>query len=188
MSKTGPNFSVSTIKSKPIQSKIDLSRIGQTADWSSLGRTIDLGLSNHTKAMDQIKVGEGKDQTKLQMRIEKAEREGKEDVVARLKGRQERQDVKQKAKAERITQRNVERLAHTTKRQEEKTKKFEARRAGADNKYETKEDNTVPISSLGQLLQAGVDLFKKDDSPVPMNMSAAQYKDMQKFSKIAKDI
>ena len=181
-------FNTPSIKAKTIKVPlVDVSRIGQTGDWANTVQRIDLGLSNHQKTMEQLKVGKGKDQTKLQMRIEKAEAQGNEAKTARLKGRQERIDVRQKARAERITQRNVEQKAQTTKRQEEKTKKFEARRAGADNKYETKEDNTVPISSFGQLIQKGVDLFKKD-APTTMKMSAKQYKDQQKFSKIAKDI
>lgn len=178
MSKTGPNFSVSTIKSRPIQSKVDLSRIGQPADWSSLGKTINLGLSNHTKAMDQIEVEEGQDDTNLQRRINKAKAQGNEAKQARLEGRQERIDIRQKARAERIKQRNIEQQAQTQARQDKKNERFDERR----------EDGNVPVSSAGQIIQRGVDLFKKDDSPVPMNMSAAQYKDMQKFSKIAKDI
>jgi len=181
------NFNLPSIKSKAIKGPpVDVSRIGQTGDWANTSQRIDLGLTSLKTTQDQIAVKAGKDDTNLQRRIEKAERQGKEDKVARLQGRQARQDVRQKARKGRIEQRNEERLAQTTKRQEEKTKKFEARRAGADNKYGT-DDDTVPVSSFGQLIQRGVDLFKKD-APTTMKMSAKQYKDEQKFSKIAKDI
>jgi len=175
---TSDMFNTPSIKAKTIQvPAVDASRIGQTGDWTNTVQRIDLGLTNLQKTKEQLKVGEGKDQTKLQARIEKAEREGKEDKVARLQGRQDRQDVRQKARAERIKTRNTERLAQTQARQDKKDKKFADRR----------EDGNVPISSPGQLLQGGVDLFKKD-APTTMKMSAKQYKDEQKFSKIAKDI
>lgn len=171
-------FNTPSIKAKTIKVPlVDASRIGQTGNWANTVQRIDLGLTNLQKTKEQLKVGEGKDQTKLQARIEKAEAQGNEAKTARLKGRQERIDVRQKARAERIKQRNIEQKAQTTKRQEEKNKKFTDRR----------EDGNVPISGLGQLLQAGVDLFKKD-TPATMKMSAKQYKDEQKFSKIAKDI
>ena len=171
-------FNAPSIKSKTIKvPPVDISRIGQTGNWTNISQKIDLGLTNLEKTKDQIKAGEGKDDTNLQRRIEKAEKQGKEDKVARLQGRQDRQDVRQKARAERIKQRNKEQKVQTQARQDKKDERFDERR----------EDDTVPVSSFGQLIQRGVDLFKKD-APTTMKMSAKQYKDEQKFSKIAKDI
>jgi hypothetical protein len=156
---------------------VDVSRIGQTGNWAGINQRIDLGLTSLQKTKDQIKVGEGQDDTNLQRRINKAKAQGKEDKVARLQGRQDRQDVRQKARAERIKQRNIEQKAQTQARQDKKDERFDERR----------EDGNVPVSSAGQIIQKGVDLFKKD-TPATLKMSAKQYKDEQKFSKIAKDI
>jgi len=177
-----PSIKAKTIKVPPV----DVSRIGQTGDWAGINQRIDLGLTNLQKTKDQIKVGEGQDDTNLQRRINKAKAQGNEAKQARLEGKQDRIDIRQKARAERIKTRNEERAEQTQARQDKKDEKFKARRAGADNKYGT-DDDTVPVSSAGQLIQKGVDLFKKD-TPATLKMSAKQYKDEQKFSKIAKDI
>lgn len=171
-------FNTPSIKAKSIKvPMVDVSRIGQTGNWAGISQRIDLGLTSLQKTKDQIKVGEGQDDTNLQRRINKAKAQGKEDKVARLQGRQDRQDVRQKARAERIKQRNIEQKAQTQARQDKKDERFDERR----------EDGNVPVSSAGQIIQKGVDLFKKD-TPATLKMSAKQYKDEQKFSKIAKDI
>lgn len=171
-------FNTPSLKAKSINvPMVDVSRIGQTGNWAGINQRIDLGLTNLQKTKDQIKVGEGQDDTNLQRRINKAKAQGKEDKVARLQGRQDRQDVRQKARAERIKTRNVEQKAQTQARQDKKDERFADRR----------EDGNVPVSSAGQIIQKGADLFKKD-TPATLKMSAKQYKDEQKFSKIAKDI
>jgi hypothetical protein len=142
---------------------VDVSRIGQTGNWAGINQRIDLGLTSLQKTKDQIKVGKGQDDTNLQRRINKAKAQGNEAKQARLEGRQERIDVRQNARAERIKQRNIEQKAQTQARQDKKDERFDERR----------EDGNVPVSSAGQIIQKGVDLFKKDE---------------QKFSKIAKDI
>jgi hypothetical protein len=156
---------------------VDVSRIGQTGNWAGINQRIDLGLTSLQKTKDQIKVGKGQDDTNLQRRINKAKAQGNEAKQARLEGRQERIDVRQNARAERIKQRNIEQKAQTQARQDKKDERFDERR----------EDGNVPVSSAGQIIQKGVDLFKKD-TPATLKMSAKQYKDEQKFSKIAKDI
>jgi hypothetical protein len=103
---------------------VDVSRIGQTGNWAGINQRIDLGLTSLQKTKDQIKVGEGQDDTNLQRRINKAKAQGKEDKVARLQGRQDRQDVRQKARAERIKQRNIEQKAQTQARQDKKDERF----------------------------------------------------------------
>jgi len=171
-------FAIPSIKAKTIKvPPVDVSRIGQTGDWAGINQRIDLGLTNLQKTKDQIKVGEGQDDTNLQRRINKAKAQGNEAKQARLEGKQGRIDIRQKARAERIKTRNEERAAQTQARQDKKDEKFKARR----------EDGNIPVSSAGQLIQKGVDLFKKD-TPATLKMSAKQYKDEQKFSKIAKDI
>jgi hypothetical protein len=171
-------FNTPSLKAKSIKvPMVDVSRIGQTGNWAGINQRIELGLTSLQKTKDQIKVGEGQDDTNLQRRINKAKAQGKEDKVARLQGRQDRQDVRQKARAERIKQRNIEQKAQTQARQDKKDERFDERR----------EDGNVPVSSAGQIIQKGVDLFKKD-TPATLKMSAKQYKDEQKFSKIAKDI
>jgi hypothetical protein len=171
-------FNIPSIKAKSINvPMVDVSRIGQTGDWAGVNQRIELGLTSLAKAKDQIKVGEGQDDTNLQRRINKAKAQGNEAKKARLEGKQERIDIRQKARAERIKTRNVEQAAQTQARQDKKDEKFAKRR----------EDSNVPVSSAGQLIQKGVDLFKKD-TPATLKMSAKQYKDEQKFSKIAKDI
>lgn len=154
-------FTIPGIKANRISARVDTSKIGQTADWSSIGEgiaqagaNIGAGIqarkTNLSITEEQLKNGK-QPVDKLQARIDKATAQGKDARAARLTGRKERRDERDTARAERITQRNVERKAQTTKRQEEKNKKFKARRAGADNKYETKEDNTVPASSFAQV-------------------------------------
>lgn len=175
---TTENFNLPSIKAKTIKTPlVDVSKIGQTGDWANISQRIDLGLTNLQKTKDQIKVKEGQDDTNLQRRINKADAQGNEAKKARLEGKQARIDVRQKARAERIKTRNAEQLAQTQARQDKKDEKFADRR----------EDGNVPISSAGQIIQKGVDLFKKN-TPATMKMSAKQYKDEQKFSKIAKDI
>jgi hypothetical protein len=180
-------FNAPSIKSKTIKvPPVDISRIGQTGNWANISQRIDLGLTNLEKTKDQIDVQEGQDDTNLQRRINKAKAQGNEAKQARLEGRQERIDIRQKARRDRIKKRNTEQQAQTQARQDKKDEKFKARRAGADNKYETNDD-TVPVSSAGQIIQKLVGVFKKD-TPATLKMSAKQYKDEQKFSKIAKDI
>jgi hypothetical protein len=78
----------------------------------------------------------------------------------------------------RVEKRNIERKAQTQARQDRKNERFEERR----------DDGNVPVSSFGQGIETVARVFRKNDNPINMKMSAKQYVDQQKFSKIAKDI
>jgi hypothetical protein len=183
--KTGLDFALPGIKAKPVtgSSGVQSNGGGGGADWTQ--GDVQLNLS-HVAAAEE-KIVDGKDDTRLQRRIDKATKQGKEDKVARLQGKQDRQDVRQKSRAKRETQRNVEREEVTQERQDRKTQRFESRRSGADGIYGN-EDDTAPVSNAGMLFDKIGGLFRKDDSPVPMKMSAKQYTQGQRNSKIAKDI
>jgi len=78
-------FNIPSIKAKSINvPMVDVSRIGQTGDWAGVNQRIELGLTSLAKAKDQIKVGEGQDDTNLQRRINKAKAQGNEAKKARL--------------------------------------------------------------------------------------------------------
>ena len=186
--KSGLDFALPGLKAKPITGSSgvkDNSGGGGGESW--IAGEVDLQLSNVAAAKEQIARTDGKDDTRLQRRIDKATKQGKEDKVARLQGKQDRQDVRQKSRAKRETQRNVEREEVTQERQDRKTQRFESRRSGADGIYGN-EDDTAPVSNAGMLFDKIGGLFRKDDSPVPMKMSAKQYTQGQRNSKIAKDI
>lgn len=145
-------FNVPSIKAKTIKTPlVDISRIGQTGDWASINNRIDLGLSNHTKAMEDIEAKKGQDDTNLQRRINKAKAQGNEAKQARLEGKQARIDVRQKARAERIKTRNTEQLSQTQARQDKKDKKFADRREGGN----------VPVTSFGQAFEKFSTIAKK---------------------------
>ena len=127
------DFSSVDIKSKPVKA-VQPTNVAAPADWSGLGNGIEEGLKSvatgalsasksKTKGVEgntdpskndreladkQIEAGKGKDKTNLQNRINTAKSQGKEDKVARLEGRQERKDVRQKSRAEIITAKNVD--------------------------------------------------------------------------------
>lgn len=185
--KTGLDFALPGIKAKPVtgSSGVQSNGGGGGADWTQ--GDVQLNLSNVAAAEKKIVETDGKDDTRLQRRIDKATKQGKEDKVARLQGKQDRIDVRQKGGAERETQRNVERKEVTQNNQDRKTQRFESRRSGADGIYGN-EDDTAPVSNAGMLFDKIGGLFRKDDSPVPMKMSAKQYTQGQRNSKIAKDI
>lgn len=176
--KSGLDFALPDIKSKSISTPANTQVSGGGGE-SWVQGDVDLNLSHTSAALDQIEEDDGKDDTRLQQRIDKATLQGKEDKVARLQGRQDRQDVRQKSRAEREKQRNVEREKVTQERQDRKTEKFKSRRT---------DDDTAPVSSVGMFFDKIGGLFRKDDSPVPMKMSAKQYAQGQRNSKIAKDI
>jgi hypothetical protein len=186
--KSGLDFALPGLKAKPITGSSGVQDNGGGGGGESwIAGQVDLQLSNVAAAEEQIARTDGKDNTRLQERIDKATKQGKEDKVARLQGKQDRQDVRQKSRAKRETQRNVEREEVTQERQDRKTQRFESRRSGADGIYGN-EDDTAPVSNVGMLLDKIGGLFRKDDSPVPMKMSAKQYTQGQRNSKIAKDI
>ena len=139
------DFSSVSIKAQPV--KREKQQTYAQADWSGLGDNISgigdsvaAGYSKSktkgpegntdvsktdTEAFDkQYAAGKGKDQTNLQDRINTAKSQGKEDKVARLEGRQERKDVKQKSRAEIITAKNVDKKAKTEANQADKKSKF----------------------------------------------------------------
>ena len=186
--KTGLDFALPGIKAKPVTGSSGVQGNGGGGGGESwIAGQVDLQLSNVAAAEDQIARTDGKDDTRLQRRIDKATKEGNEKKVARLQGKQDRIDVRQKGGAERETQRNVERKKVTQGREDRKTEKFKSRRVGADGIYGTADD-TAPVSSVGMFFDKIGGLFRKDDSPVPMKMSAKQYAQGQRNSKIAKDI
>lgn len=175
--KSGLDFALPDIKSKSISTPANTQVSGGGGENWDQGQ-VDLQLTEVAAAEEQIERDDGKDDTRLQQRIDKATLQGKEDKVARLQGRQDRQDVRQKSRADRETQRNVEREKVTQERQDRKTQRFEDRRV----------DDNTPVSSAGMFFNKIGGLFRKDDSPVPMKMSAKQYAQGQRNSKIAKDI
>lgn len=143
------DFSSVDIKSKPVKA-VQPTNVAAPADWSGLGNGIEEGLKSvaagalsasksETKGVEgnlevsknpveaslgQIEAGKGKDKTNLQNRINTAKSQGKEDKVARLEGRQERKDVRQKSRAEIITAKNVDKKAKTEAKQADKKSKF----------------------------------------------------------------
>jgi len=186
--KTGLDFALPGLKAKPITGSSGVKDNGGGGGGESwIAGDVELNLSHTAAALDKIEKDDGKDDTRLQRRIDKATKQGKEDKVARLQGKQDRIDVRQKGGAERETQRNVERKEVTQNNQDRKTQRFESRRSGADGIYGN-EDDTAPVSSVGMFFDKIGGLFRKDDSPVPMKMSAKQYAQEQRNSKIAKDI
>jgi len=183
------DFALPDIKSKSINHADTITQVSGGPkggeNWNQ--GDVQLNLSHVAASEEQIERDDGKDDTRLQQRIDKATKQGKEDKVARLQGRQDRQDVRQKARAEREKQRNIEREKVTQERQDRKTEKFKSRRVGADGIYGNADD-TTPVSSVGMFFDKIGGLFRKDDSPVPIKMSAKQYAQGQRNSKIAKDI
>lgn len=87
----------------------------------------------------------------LQAKIDKAKAQGKDAKAARLTGRKERRDVRDDARAKRITKRNEEQLKVTKQRQENKTNRFDERR----------EDGNTPISSFAQVFDKFSTIAKK---------------------------
>ena len=139
------DFSSVSIKAQPV--KREKQQTYAQADWSGLGDNIsgigdsvaagysksktkgpegntDVSKNNIEVIDKQIEAGKGKDQTNLQDRINTAKSQGKEDKVARLEGRQERRDVRQKSRAEIITAKNVDKKAKTEAKQADKKSKF----------------------------------------------------------------
>lgn len=181
-------FTLPGIKASRISAPVNTSSIGQTANWGDIGHGIaqagaNIGAGIQARkthlglAEDQIAKGK-QPVDKLQSRIDKAKAQGKDAKVARLEGRQERRDIRDKARAERVTQRNIERKEVTQERQDRKNERFNERR----------EDDKKPVSSFGQAIDSVARIFRKNDNPITMKMSAKQYSDQQKFSKIAKDL
>jgi len=175
-------FETPSIKAKTIQiPAVNASSIGQTGDWTNTVQRIDLGLSNHQRTMEQLKGGEGKDQTKLEARIEKAKAEGKDAKAARLEGRKERGDIRDANKASRITARNIDKKNKLTKKEFFKGQKFNEKqkeKGGA-----TSDSHLFKPLALS-LQPEGITETKPEFSLVsPFNM-----KTFDKFSKIAKDI
>jgi hypothetical protein len=181
-------FTLPGIKASRISAPVSTGSTGGTADWSGLGRGIaeaGEGIAAGIQASKtNLQIVEGQlekgnqPMDKLQGRIDKAKAEGKDAKAAWLEGRKERRDIRDEARAERITQRNIERKEQTQARQDRKNERF----------YERREDGNVPISSFGQAIEGVARIFQKNDDPINMKMSAKQYADQQKFSKIAKDI
>jgi len=184
--KSGLDFALPDIKSKSISTPANTQVSGGGGENWDQGQ-VDLQLTNVAASEEQIARDDGKDSTRLQERIDKATLQGNEKKVARLQGKQDRIDIRQKGGAERETQRNVERKKVTQGREDRKSEKFKSRRVGADGIYGTADD-TAPVSSVGMFFDKIGGLFRKDDSPVPMKMSAKQYAQGQRNSKIAKDI
>ena len=127
------DFSSVSIKAQPV--KREKQQTYAQADWSGLGDKIsgigDSVAAGYSKSKTHLEefdkqntAAKGKDQTNLQDRINTAKSQGKEDKVARLEGRQERRDVRQKSRAEIITAKNVDKKAKTEAKQADKKSKF----------------------------------------------------------------
>lgn len=159
------DFSSVSIKAQPV--KREKQQTYAQADWSGLGDKISgigdsvaAGLSKSktpTEEFDkQNTAAKGKDQTNLQDRISTAKSQGKEDKVARLEGKQERRDVRQKSRAEIITAKNVDKKAKT-----------EANRANKESKFNEKQ-----IEKGGMVTEGYVDnLQKKSQAKNKMDAS-----------------
>jgi hypothetical protein len=144
-------FTVPGIKARRISAPVNTSSVGQTADWSSIGRNIaqagasiaagiQAGQTDLQIAEGQIEKGK-KPANKLQAKIDRATAEGKDAKAARLQGRKDRRDERDTKREARIKKRNEERLETTQQRQENKTNRFDERR----------EDGNTPISSFSQV-------------------------------------
>ncbi len=161
MSSDNTKFTVPGIKASRISARVDTSKIGQTADWSSIGQNIAQGGDSIAAGIQakktQLQIAEGqmeegaKPVNKLQAKIDKATAEGKDSKAARLQGRKDRRDVRDDARAERIKTRNKERMAQTQARQDKKDEKFADRR----------EDNNVPITFPSQVFDRFSTIAKK---------------------------
>jgi hypothetical protein len=171
------DFSSVSIKAQPV--KREKQQTYAQADWSGLGDNIsgigdsvaagysksktkgpegntDVSKNNIEVIDKQIEAGKGKDQTNLQDRINTAKSQGKEDKVARLEGKQERRDVRQKSRAEIITAKNVDKKAKT-----------EANRANKESKFNEKQ-----IEKGGMVTEGYVDnLQKKSQAKNKMDAS-----------------
>ena len=154
-------FTVPGIKSSRISAPVDTGRVGQTADWSSIGQNIaqsgDSIAAGIQAEKTNLKITEGqleegkKPVNKLQSRIDEATAQGKDSKAARLQGRKDRRDLRDDARAERIKTRNEEQKAQTQARQDKKDEKFADRR----------EDNNVPITFPSQVFDRFSTIAKK---------------------------
>ena len=139
------DFSSVSIKAQPVKTVQNKEQAYATADWSGLGNNIaGIGQSiagaasaskSKTKGVEgDLEVSKNPveaalktirtEKTNLQDRINTAKSQGKEDKVARLEGKQERRDVRQKSRAEIITAKNVDKKAKTEANQANKKSKF----------------------------------------------------------------
>lgn len=136
------DFSSVDIKSKPVKA-VQSNNTFAAADWSGAGdgaKALGAALEGASRASKNKGV-EGNlevskdpveaalktirtEKTNLQNRINTAKSQGKEDKVARLEGKQERRDVRQKSRAEIITAKNVDKKAKTEANQANKKSKF----------------------------------------------------------------
>lgn len=130
----------------------NIMRGGQIASYGDVGmKSVTFSFpTNREAALDKIR-SEKKPTNKLESRIANAKAAGKDAKAARLQGKSDRRDVRDAARAERIKQRNVEQLAKTEQRQENKNERFARRREGGN----------VPVSSAAQVISGSVDKFKK---------------------------
>jgi len=159
------DFSSVSIKAQPV--KREKQQTYAQADWSGLGDKISgigdsvaAGLSKSKTSTEEFDkqntAAKGKDQTNLQDRISTAKSQGKEDKVARLEGKQERRDVRQKSRAEIITAKNVDKKART-----------EANRANKESKFNEKQ-----IEKGGMVTEGYADnLQKKSQAKNKMDAS-----------------
>lgn len=147
---SNPKLKVASLK--------DLGRAANQLRGGQIASYGDVGMKSGTfsfptdreAALHEIR-SKKKPTTKIESRIAKAKAAGKDAKAERLQGKSDRRDVRDTARAGRIKQRNVEQLAQTEQRQENKNERFARRR----------ENGNVPVSSVAQVISGNVDQFKK---------------------------
>jgi len=182
-------FTVPGIKARRISAPVNTSSVGQTADWSSIGRDIaeagasiaagiQAGKTDLQIAEGQIEKGK-KPASKLQAKIDKATAEGKDAKAARLTGRKERRDIRDKNRASRITAKNKDKKDALIKSEFFKGQKF--------NEKQKEKGGTTSDSHLFKptiLEPRGIGEVKPEFSLAsPFDM-----KTFDKFSSIAKNL
>lgn len=154
--KNAVSFNVAPLKAPSLKDSARNASIrmrgGQIASYGDVGMksgtfTFD---TNREASLHKIR-SEEKPTNKLESRIANATAAGKEAKAERLQGKSDRRDVRDKARAVRIKQRNVEQLAQTNQRQKNKNERFNRRR----------KNGNVPVSSAAQVISGSVDQFKK---------------------------
>lgn len=182
-------FTLPGIKASRISAPVNTSSVGQTADWGAVGQNIAQAGANVAGGIQASKTSLQitEDQLakrkqpvdNLQKRINEATAQGKDAKAARLTGRKERRDIRDKNKAGRITAKNKDRKEALTKSEFFKGQKF--------NEKQKEKGGTTSTSHLFKPIETNPHGFSEIVSEFSLS-SPFDMKTFDKFSTIAKKL
>jgi len=175
------NFDGPQIKSKTIKADSPQVAVADTSGYQAMANGLASMGTNVAGAISSIdKNGDGKEGSRLDKRIEKAKQKGNESKAARLTGKKERRDIKDKNKADKIASKNKDKKDALIKSEFFKGQKF--------NEKQKEKGGTT---SSSHLFKPTSSLKPKGISEMEPEFSLASPFDMKtfdKFSKIAKKL